>query len=502
MLRTSKFEAFAGTVQSQSYDLSRLGRASMRLVVTHYFYFENKDGDAGFMPFSLLEESFGELLCEYPLMAGTLRDTSHGPLQIVVDADNLNLPEFRETQCDVEFSQVKAAEFALSALPDGAVAMRRYSEHTNARPDKLARVHMVRCKGNSGMVVAMGISHTLADGYAFVLIMQRWAELCAHLARTGSLADKPGRPINFDRAVVEDHIPQTEYPLSRSLVRASFVQGGLLSRLFARASIQAQVRVLRWLYGGGGVVSSFFFVARRTIGEIRDMIRSVAAPEQRVSDHDAICALLGVTRAQCVDWVAPAGPASSMPPSLLQRAKRLLPWARDTMPVALEYVSFVDVRQRVKAMAEARHCGTAVLRYNALVPLARLQGDVTAAHLALIASAVRQGTNSVDAGYVRAYTEAMAAEPDSYTRPEVYGDSSLVPLVVTNHSRMGYYEVDFGWGVPVWANPIEDIVGSLFYVFPAPPGRDGVVIQMMSPKALQERMQQVPFWKERVEFIR
>ncbi|KAJ1718701.1 hypothetical protein LPJ61_006507, partial [Coemansia biformis] len=97
MVYVSRLEAFAGSVQSQTYELHELCQVSSIFYVTLFLYYENTSGAADFMPTSLLEESFVDLLHEYPLLSGALHENKRGRYTIVVDRDNLNLPEFKET---------------------------------------------------------------------------------------------------------------------------------------------------------------------------------------------------------------------------------------------------------------------------------------------------------------------------------------------------------------------------------------------------------------------
>ncbi|KAJ1728595.1 hypothetical protein LPJ61_003950 [Coemansia biformis] len=250
--------------------------------------------------------------------------------------------------------------------------------------------------------------------------------------------------------------------------------------------------------GGTEFSSHFYSLSRDTIDEIRRAIKEVLPAGQGVSANDAISALVNVAVAQCLECPAPGDP----PSGLLQRTKAAIFGAHKPQLKVFEHMGAADVRPRLKMDPENAYCGSAIVLYTSNIPLDELQGPVTPRMLALVATATRKGTDSIDKGYIYAHAATIAKEPDCTMRPFAYGTGPPAHLVMTNHSRIGHYHVDFGWGTPVWANVIEETMSSLCYVLPPPPGRDGNVIHMMIPKDVQTRMQQLPFWKDKTKLIR
>ncbi|KAJ1730510.1 hypothetical protein LPJ61_002973 [Coemansia biformis] len=497
MAYVSGLEPFASSVQSQTYEIHELCRVSGIFVVPHFFYYENTAGAADFMSTSVLEEGFMEVLREYPLLAGTLIECKRGRYKVVVDKDNLNLPEFKETQCEAGFGDLKAANYAPSALPEGAATEGRYMNHSNSNPAKLARVHIMRCKENSGVVIFVGISHVLVDGFSYNLVVRRWAEICKHLAGNGSLDAKPGHPINFGCELMDGYMQQVAPPAG-AFIWHQFIPGGLISKLFAQCSVRTQLKLLGMMSGSFDLSSHFYFVSQDTIDKMRGEIKEVLPADQPVSSNDVLAALINVAMAQSLDCAAPG----DTPSGVLQKIRAALFGSQKPQPKEFVHMGVADIRPRLKIPAAADYCGSAVVIYLSHIPFDALQGPVTPKMLALAADAARRGTNSVDKGYIHTYSSAIAAEPDSAIRPFVYGGKPPAHLVVTNHARIGHYRSDFGWGVPAWANVLEATMSSLCYVYPAPPTRNGLVVHMMLPKDIQDRMRQHPFWREKTEFIR
>ncbi|KAJ2063870.1 hypothetical protein GGI17_001363, partial [Coemansia sp. S146] len=76
-----------------------------------------------FMPTELLRESFFATLLEFPILVGHLVMDSSGCAKVVVDPDNLNAPEFLESQSSAHFRDLQAAKFAWNTLPDGVATV-------------------------------------------------------------------------------------------------------------------------------------------------------------------------------------------------------------------------------------------------------------------------------------------------------------------------------------------------------------------------------------------
>ncbi|KAJ2775282.1 hypothetical protein IWQ57_000482 [Coemansia nantahalensis] len=494
MAYVASLEAFAGSVESKTYELHEFSRSSSMFNVTHFYYYENADGVADFMPTSTLEEAFVDLLREYPLLAGVLNTPAYGRYTVVVDRDRLNLPEFKVTQCETDFARLKETHYAPSALPAGAATMGRYMAQTGRSPAKLARVHIMRCKGNSGVVVFAAIAHALVDGASFNLVMQRWSAHCKHRARPGPPDAKPSGAINFDHAALSAYIERGA-PQPGAYIRHQFISGGPLTWFFNLLSPSNQNVVARLLKGGSGFGSHFYRISQETIDKLLVDIRKTLPAHQRVSAHDAISALINIAMAQSLVGTAAGDPPSSP----FQRvAERLVKPA----PKMFEHFGVADVRPRLGMGPEEPYCGDAVVVYRSHIPMAAMRRAVTPEMLAQVALATRKGTNSVDKAYIHAVASTIASEPDCTVRAFAYGVGPPAQLVITNHSRFGDYLVDFGWGAPTWTNIIEEAMTSYCYICPPPPGTTGVIIHLLVQEDIHQRMHELQFWKNHTEFIR
>ncbi|KAJ2054821.1 hypothetical protein GGI17_006789, partial [Coemansia sp. S146] len=91
------------SIQSQTIDLCTFDTIPSFLNVPFYFYYGNNANDPEFMPTELLRESFYTALLDFPILVGHLEADGSGHAKVVVDPDNLNVPEFLESQSSAHF---------------------------------------------------------------------------------------------------------------------------------------------------------------------------------------------------------------------------------------------------------------------------------------------------------------------------------------------------------------------------------------------------------------
>ncbi|KAJ1909472.1 hypothetical protein LPJ71_003513, partial [Coemansia sp. S17] len=160
-------EYFTANVESQTIELAVLDTLSSFSNIPFIYHFENTmaaDKRDLFMPGDALQDSFYKTLLEFPLLAGHLYMGAEGRGSVVVDRNNLNLPEYRESTCDVHFDELKAANYNWDLFPKDLVSV---CVVTTAGADgviKLANIHCARLRDNSGMLLFANMSHYVVDG--------------------------------------------------------------------------------------------------------------------------------------------------------------------------------------------------------------------------------------------------------------------------------------------------------------------------------------------------
>ncbi|KAJ2878055.1 hypothetical protein H4R27_005968, partial [Coemansia aciculifera] len=116
-------------------------------------------------------------LLDFPTLVGHLEMNGSGHARVVVDKNNLNLPEYLESQSSVHFRDLQASKFSWDALSRGVATT---VSVTTANPDgtiTLANVHVVRLQDNSGLALFINTTHAVFDGIGYCTFVNRWAEI-------------------------------------------------------------------------------------------------------------------------------------------------------------------------------------------------------------------------------------------------------------------------------------------------------------------------------------
>ncbi|KAJ2551463.1 hypothetical protein GGH95_005918, partial [Coemansia sp. RSA 1836] len=116
-------DKLANGIQSQTVALSTLDMSPSFVNIAYYFHYGNHANDPHFMPTELLHESFYLALLDFPLLVGRFKANGSGHAWVVVDKDNLNIPEFLESQSSMHFDDLQSAKFSWDALPKGAATV-------------------------------------------------------------------------------------------------------------------------------------------------------------------------------------------------------------------------------------------------------------------------------------------------------------------------------------------------------------------------------------------
>ncbi|ORX69148.1 hypothetical protein DL89DRAFT_172081 [Linderina pennispora] len=195
-------DGFLSTVESQGFPLSVLDTQTSFSNIPYIFFYENSDGSPDFMDSDALRTAFYKTLAKYPILAGYIRMDGHGQAKVVVDKDDLNMPEYLETAVDnISYSAIKAAQFSADTWPSGVATVGPIARAGADGSLKLLNVHVVRLKNNSGAILLVNIPHYVVDGIGFFGFVNRWAELTRNPE-----ADVPS-PC-FDRSEIDSHLSE------------------------------------------------------------------------------------------------------------------------------------------------------------------------------------------------------------------------------------------------------------------------------------------------------
>ncbi|PIA16251.1 hypothetical protein COEREDRAFT_87215 [Coemansia reversa NRRL 1564] len=495
-MSTNPQEQFVKTLNPQTFELNGLDKAAESFYIPFFYFFENVFDDTNFMSTGLLKDSLFQVLREFPHLAGVLQNDESGALKIVVNPTNLNTPEFKETHSNKHFDEVKLADYSQYMLPKKANTTDAYLRGGPGKADKLVSINVIRFKDNSGVVMFISIAHVVMDATSYNWFVSRWAETCKHMFCGDAEAETPQRTLCNSRLELQKYIPAKNTPLG-SIVDHSFIQGGARSKLISRLSHRSRAALFNFVIRASGTENHCYFITHQKLEEHREAAMLAASAKVKLSHNDIVMALIGIAVSQSLEPKKPKNALSKA----IHLIKRKVVNVLFPKPTEFELGMAVDIRPRFDGIRTMGYCGGGAVEQRTLIPRNRMEGTVTANMVSKIASNVRLMTNSVDERYVASYIRAIVAEPDAMFRPLIYGAPPPAKMIVSNHTRLGQYQVDFGWGVPRWVSPLDLTAPNLCFVLPAPPPQDGIMVHIAMPGKIHMRMQKQTFWAEAARLI-
>ncbi|KAJ2325989.1 hypothetical protein IWW51_002509 [Coemansia sp. RSA 2702] len=423
--------------------------------------------------------------------------TKSGLLQVDIDKNNLNLPEYKETYCDVHFDKLKTAGFDSTALPDHAETAGPIMLENANGVIKLVNIHVHRLKDNSGVAIFASIAHAVVDGAGFSTFMKRWSTICKLMASDGLLASIPKQSISNNRGDIGDCLPKAR-TLPGSRLETLRVQGGVLSRWIARMSPQLRGKLFSALGRLFASADSHYFISRQMLNQFRSTIDEFIPEKQQISDNDIIMTLLSIVTARSLGTPQAQCPTGKR----IARARSAVGRMLGKPPKLFGTIIAVSMRPRCQQLADSGYCGNAVVPLAVSSLLSELQTPVTPNLLAKVAVKIRNEVDAVDADYIGQVVDLVNQVPDYYLRPMLYNTQYTKTAFATNLSSMGWYEIDFGGGAPEWVSFKEGSFASAAVILPAPPSLDGYMVHMMVPKKLDKYFRKSRLWTSNAELVR
>ncbi|KAJ2704249.1 hypothetical protein FB645_003404 [Coemansia sp. IMI 203386] len=212
-------------VQYQKIPLSVIDTQGSFANIPFVYFFKNTSNSSEFMKSDALRSSFFKTVQQVPMLAGHLQADSRGNISVVVDPENINLPEYKESNSDVHFDELEADGFSWRSWPKGINTAGPMTRANKEGVIKLANVHAIRLKQNSGFIFYISMVHYVVDGPAHADIVQRWCLNYQWMANQKTGNPKPLAPFSTDRNLLKQSLSEV-----RTLVRK---QMGLTDKLFA-----------------------------------------------------------------------------------------------------------------------------------------------------------------------------------------------------------------------------------------------------------------------------
>ncbi|KAJ2682167.1 hypothetical protein IWW39_006101 [Coemansia spiralis] len=406
-----------GSGDDNVYELCPLEQSRTSYLVLQYMLLYRNTQllqERGTRPFSFIQAAFERLLDLYPIMRGhRVRlpdrniiakddDSQLGPLFEIIDASQLTVDEFKKMQ------------FCRDQWP---------AELDEALKSRTADVERLIAgtifSFADGYLVGLSVSHIVADGVAVYLLLRQWASLAQKLAAGNDELPIPNLPIDFDHpafwAKLEAHPPKP-HPFVEYLGSHDF--GNL-------AALQAEVS--SWyasgtIDGGSTLAKRVLRVSPKAISNIGKEFNTPNNGLPEVHGAQILYALLWQRYvATVVEMQAESQVAYTLPVFLMMVCN-----LRQMTP-APDYVGNAVASVLVP-------CDTKDLLALPIIDLARLVKD----HL-------RQLTPGGSAQYINA---AYKGDGSFITKTLYLCNRVESHVVVSNSSRLAFFDTDFGHGKP------------------------------------------------------
>ncbi|KAJ2027626.1 hypothetical protein IWW57_002518 [Coemansia sp. S610] len=366
-------------------------------------------------PFANIQRAFERLIELYPILGGhkvmlpdrnviaTGDSSKPGPLFEIIDATPMAVEEFDR----IKFHHDQWPTHIDSALKKRTADINRMIAGTVVR-------------FADGYLVALSVSHIVADGGAVNLLLRQWASLSLKFAANGDGSSMPDLPVDYDHAAFwaklsahphEDH-PFVAYINSLDLGSMSALRDKL-STWYATGSLE----------GGKSLAMRVLHVSPESIDAIGVEFNTPSDDRPAIHGAQILYALL---------WQRYVAAVIEM---------RMETEIAYTMPVFLTMM--YGLRQKTPA---PNYIGNAL--GSVLVPCDTK--DVLTMPIVDLARLVKEHLSQLSPGATVHYLSEAFGGDGSFLTKNIYLCNRTESLVsISNMSRLEYFDIDFGHGRPV-----------------------------------------------------
>ncbi|KAJ2356817.1 hypothetical protein IWW50_001775 [Coemansia erecta] len=213
MLAATPYD-YLKSIEAQEIELDTIDLAIFGANLDGLYIYKNTTDDAEFMPVNRIASGFCKVVAEYyPIVVGRPSVGKNGKGVIVVDPDNLCMPDIAELSIDLPaehfFETRDSKDKGKDAVKffnlrkfyrDSNVS--RLPEATYSRDNSSAIIRIIRFKDSSYVALYISLSHVLFDGIGASMLFNNWAECTRNLDDPEYKLQAP--PVN-DRKVVSDY---------------------------------------------------------------------------------------------------------------------------------------------------------------------------------------------------------------------------------------------------------------------------------------------------------
>ncbi|KAJ2522521.1 hypothetical protein H4217_000680 [Coemansia sp. RSA 1939] len=498
-------DSFTSSVSSQVIYLDGYDTAnSVKTIALGYWYKNDSPGSSSneFMPPKILDSAFYRALQEFPILAGHIKTDKSSRMYVDIDKNNLNMPVYTDTACDLSYSDMEKAGFDIKKLP-----IDLYGTYGVPVPIKLsggkikpASFHILRFKNNTGVLLYASIGNCITDGYGFVHFMNLWAEVARWMQQP---QDDKREPLaisefiynrKFTAAMRSDETFHQNTVDAKSLSAESTV-----SRWLAWMSPERRGLLIKKWYEPTDYTCCFFHIPSEAIEAFRLRLQKAGASNENFTINNIITAYLVIVIAQAKkkandDWWFNR-PFLAVFRSLFDRSI--------DEKTTFKVTTSINMRPRVPSIEAIDYMGNLGYATSASFSNNMLQKkDLDNTLLYELVNGLDQNASDYHARYYAKVGYLMEKSPSNYLYNLSLGSKNANGFQASNHSRFAHYEVDFGSGAPELVRHAPHAYNDVAFIMPSNPKTGGYEVELKLAPDVAVHVRQNSMWMEPVDKYR
>ncbi|KAJ1737269.1 hypothetical protein LPJ72_000640 [Coemansia sp. Benny D160-2] len=495
-------DSFLSTVSSQTIRLDGYDTMGSPISIPLCYWYENGSNVARdeFMPAKALENAFYKTLEEFPILAGYVKIDTDRKLFVEVNKDDLNMPVYTDTVCDLDYSDMHKFGFNIDRLPISSSSKCGVpvSPGLFGKKIKTAYVHVVRFKDNGGVLVYASIMHCLFDGYGFTRLVNRWAEIARWMVQPQDAANKapfPACEYIYDRAVPTSIRSSETTSLDSSMVK-TLQSSNIISKCVTWLSPELRGQLLKRVIDATSYTCSFFHIPSKTMESIRDSVQRHAPPGIRYSINDVIIAYLTIVVAQAKKQAN----SDRISRRLASSFRTAFGQGKKSKPTGEFKANLsVSMHTRLSHPDAPKYLGNMSMGRDAMFPETLVYVEPTDEALSALALIIHEVVASSDEKVYSQLGYLAESKADNYLRMGFGTWTCKKKLLTSNHSRLGHYEVDFGAGIPSLVRHGPQVSTDVAYVMATNPKVGGYEIELKLAPEVAAKVVQNASWMKLVD---
>ncbi|KAJ2657845.1 hypothetical protein IWW48_004309 [Coemansia sp. RSA 1200] len=493
-------DLFTSSVSSQIIYLEgyEVRRSHIHVAMGYWYKNDNPNSTDEFMPPKLMADAFYRALQDFPILAGHIMTDKYSRIYIDVNKDNLNMPVYTDTTCDMGYLDMEKVGFNVKKLPIdlyGTYSVPVPSKLSSGKI-KLANVRILRFKNNSGVFVYSSIGHFTTDGYGYSHFMNRWAEVARWMQQQQSdVNSKTQLPVHeyiHDRAILLGLHSNKTTALGTEAANSVLNGSNAISRWIARLSPEKRGWLIKKWVGKNDGTFCFFHIPSKTMEDLRSSVQKHAPPGVKYSINDILTTYLGIVVAQAKQKAKIDKESKSYTAAINKIVSR-----SNAKPLTeFEVVININLRSHVEHTNIKNYMGNMNIGKSTSFPYNLIQKGPTVENIATLAQKIRQIASEPHVEFYAQRGFLLDNRPDNLVYNTFFGKKGKEMLGTSNHSRFAHYEVDFGSGAPALVRHVWLSFNGAMYIMPTNPKLGGYEVELrLAPDEMENVIQNTNWMK-------